>query len=241
MRYFSNFFEDRRMLTGSPSVGASYSSSASNHSYSGQLTLTEKQAKLSDLTNGNNTPKTKSDSFTTSNHFEILSAAQGGTNISAWDAVGATSVDDSNSCSTNTGLPRYADMSPAMRKLVDKVGDIPTITGPNGKVQVDREALIGQIVNYYTGPEGGSMNLNGFSAERFANANHDERMLMLRSMREQNDVAKAAKLEEDMRLAQERDKQKADQPTAAQTQQAQPNNTLMAMMQLATQALPMLF
>jgi hypothetical protein len=190
-----------------------------------------------DSFNKTTTAPINSDSFKTSNHFEILSAAQGGTNISAWDAVGATSVDDSNSCSTNTGLPRYADMSPAMRKLVDKVGDIPTITGPNGKVQVDREALTQRVVDYYTGPEGGSMNLDGFSVQGFMAADNDGRMSMLRSMREQNDVAKAAKLEEDMRLAQERDA--AAKAKENPQPQQQPNNTLGTVLQAGLQMMQM--
>lgn len=92
-----------------------------------------------------------------------------------------------------------------MRAHIDKFGEIPTRVGADGKVHVDREALTQRVVGYYAGPEGGSMNLGGFSAERFANAGHDERMSMLRDMRKQNDAAKAAKFEEDLRLAQERD------------------------------------
>ncbi|MEB3315464.1 MAG: hypothetical protein VKK32_04565 [Candidatus Melainabacteria bacterium] len=203
MRYFSNFFEDRRMLI--------YVDPASNKfgllghlTRKGTLANAPAGTSISQYLNKTTTP-INPDSFTGSNRFEILSAAQGGSNIPVWGAVGATSVHDSNSSSTNACLPRYSDLSPGMRAHIDKFGELPTYVGADGKVHVDREAQIQRVVDYYAGPEGGSMNLGGFSAERFANAGHDERMSMLREMRQQNDAAKAAKFEEDMRLAQERD------------------------------------
>jgi hypothetical protein len=91
-----------------------------------------------------------------------------------------------------------------MRAHIEKFGETPTYVGKDGKVHVDREKLIQRVVDYHAGPEGGSMNLGGF-AERFAKAGHDERISMLQDMRKQNDAAKAAKFEEDLRLAKERD------------------------------------
>jgi hypothetical protein len=221
MRYFSNFFEDRRILISVDPTSNKFE--LLSHLTGGTLS----SAPASTTAAAPSTTDTGTqDSFTrTSNRFQILSAAQGRSNIPEWDAVGASSVHDSNFDS----LPRYADLSPEMRAHVDKFGETPTYVGSDGKVHVDREALTQRVVDYYAGPEGGSMNLNGFSAERFANADHDGRMSMLRSMREQNDVAKAAKFEEDMRLAQKRD---AAKQTAANPQQAQ-NGTAntMAMIQ----------
>ena len=179
MRYFSDALEDRRVLI----------RSATNNPVS-QLpgipratAVTSTQIPPPSLI----TPSVpRSDSFTTSNHFKKSSSFQGD-RTAAWTGVGAK------------------DLSPEMRTHIDKFGETPTYVGKDGKVHVDREKLIQRVVDYYAGPEGGSMNLGGFSAERFANAGHDERMSMLRDMRKQNDAAKAAKFEEDLRLAQERD------------------------------------
>ena len=77
---------------------------------------------------------------------------------------------------------------------------------------IDTEAMVQAVVDYHVKD---GLNAEGFSAERFANAGHDERMAMLEEMRMQNDAAKAAKFEEDLRLAQERDAAKAAQNNAA--------------------------
>lgn len=180
MRYFSDALEDRRVFI----------RSATNNPVS-QLpgipratAVTSTQIPPLSLITPSVPP---SDSFTT---FKISSSFQGDP-TAAWTGVGAK------------------DLSPEMRTHIDKFGETPTYVGKDGKVHVDREKLIQRVVDYYAGPEGGSMNLGGFSAERFANAGHDERMSMLRDMRQQNDAAKAAKFEEDLRLAKERDRQKA--------------------------------
>jgi hypothetical protein len=241
MRYFSNFFEDRRILI---------SVDPTSHKFEllGHLTrggtLVSAPASTTGTGTGTSISPNKTttapinpDSFKTSNRFEILSAAQGGSNIPEWGAVGASSVHDSNSDTE----PSYSDLSPEMRAHVDKFGKTPTYVDDDGKVHVDREALTQRVVDYYAGPEGGSMNLDGFSVQEFMGAGHDKRMSMIRSMREQNDLAKAAKFEEDMRLAQERDKQKAQEQTAAQPQPAQPNNMLGSLVKFAMQqVIPML-
>jgi hypothetical protein len=192
MRYFSDALEDRRVLI----------RSATNNPVS-QLpnipratTVSSTQIPLPSLINPNSSRVSHSDSFTTSNHFEISSSVSGGS-TAAWTGVGAK------------------DLSPEMRAHIEKFGETPTYVGKDGKVHVDREKLIQRVVDYYAGPEGG---LKGFSVQGFMAAGHDERMAMLRSMREQNDAAKAAKFEEDLRLAKERDAAKAannNQVTAA--------------------------
>lgn len=181
MRYFSDALEDRRVLI----------RSATNNPVS-QLpnipratTVSSTQIPPPSLINPNSSRVFPSDSFTTSNHSEILSSVLGGS-TAAWTGVGAK------------------DLSPEMRAHIEKFGETPTYVGKDGKVHVDREKLIQRVVDYHAGPEGGSMNLGGF-AERFAKAGHDERISMLQDMRKQNDAAKAAKFEEDLRLAKERD------------------------------------
>ena len=102
-----------------------------------------------------------------------------------------------------------------MRAHIEKFGETPTYVGKDGKVHVDREKLIQRVVDYHAGPEGG---LKGFSVQGFMAAGHDERISMLQDMRKQNDAAKAAKFEEDLRLAKERDAAEAvnnNQVTAA--------------------------
>jgi hypothetical protein len=188
MRYFSNALEDRRVLI----------RSATNNPVS-QLpdipratAVTSTQIPPPSLI----TPRVpRSDSFTTSNHFKISSSFQGDP-TAAWTGVGAK------------------DLSPEMRTHIDKFGETPTYVGKDGKVHVDREKLIQRVVDYYAGPEGG---LKGFSVQGFMAAGHDERISMLQDMRKQNDAAKAAKFEEDLRLAKERDAAKAanNNPAAA--------------------------
>jgi hypothetical protein len=189
MRYFSDALEDRRVLI----------RSATNNPVS-QLpnipratTVSSTQIPPPSLI----TPRVpRSDSFTTSNHFEISSSVSGGS-TAAWTGVGAK------------------DLSPEMRAHIEKFGETPTYVGKDGKVHVDREKLIQRVVDYHAGPEGG---LKGFSVQGFMAAGHDERIFMLQDMRKQNDAAKAAKFEEDLRLAMERDAAKAannNQVTAA--------------------------
>jgi hypothetical protein len=204
MRYFSNFLEDRRMLISVDPVSNKFEL-LGHLTREGTLANAPAGTSISPYPFNKTTAPINPDSFETGNYFQILSAARGGSNIPAWEAVGATDVDDSNSSSTNACLPRYSDLSPGMRAHIDKFGELPTYVGDDGKVHVDRAALTQRVADYYAGPEGGSMNLNGFSAERFVNAGPDERMSMLIDMRKENDAAKAAKFEEDLRLAQERD------------------------------------
>jgi len=197
MRYFNNALEDRRVYIReiNPS-GNSYNPPSTELRRSlttGGQTLTEATAN-----NRYNTGNNPVDLFSsnTSNTSKLLV----GNNDTHWTGVGAFSPGSTGAC-----LPRYSDLSPGMRAHIDRFRELPTYVGADGKVHVDREAQIQRVVDYYAGPEGGSMKLGGFSAERFANADHDERMSMLRDMGEQNDLAKAAKFEEDLRLAQERD------------------------------------
>lgn len=205
MRYFNNALEDRRVYIReiNPS-GNSYktpSTELRRSLTSGGQTLTEATAN-----NRYNTGNNLGDSFS-SNTSKLFNDA-----ITPWTGVGAFSPGSTGAC-----LPRYSDLSPGMRAHIDRFRELPTYVGADGKVHVDREAQIQRVVDYYAGPKGGSMKLGGFSAERFANAGHDERMSMLRDMREQNDLAKAAKFEEDMRLAMERDAAKECNNPAAQS------------------------
>ncbi|NBV99056.1 MAG: hypothetical protein EBR67_06035 [Proteobacteria bacterium] len=113
------------------------------------------------------------------------------------------------------GASAVTNLSPEMRAHIEKFGETPTYVGKDGKVHVDREKLIQRVVDYHAGPEGG---LKGFSVQGFMAAGHDERISMLQDMRKQNDAAKAAKFEEDLRLAKERDAAEAvnnNQVTAA--------------------------
>jgi hypothetical protein len=214
MRYFSNFLEDRRMLISVDPVPNKFEL-LGHLTREGTLANAPAGTSISPYPFNKTTAPINPDSFETGNYFQILSAARGGSNIPAWEAVGATDVDDSNSSSTNACLPRYSDLSPGMRAHIDKFGELPTYVGDDGKVHVDREAQIQRVVDYCAGPEGGSMNLDGFSVEGFMAADNDGRMSMLKSMREQNEVAKADKFEEDMRLAQERDAAKEAQKNQA--------------------------
>jgi hypothetical protein len=196
MRYFNNALEDRRVYIREINPYGNFYKTPSTELRrsltTGGQTLTEATAD-----NRYNTGNNLGDLFS-SNTSKLLVGNNDA--ITPWTGVGAFSSGSTDAC-----LPRYSDLSPGMRAHIDEFGEIPTRVGADGKVHVDREALTQRVVDYYAGPEGGSMNLGGFSAERFANAGHDERMSMLRDMRKQNDAAKAAKFEEDLRLAQERD------------------------------------
>jgi hypothetical protein len=207
MRYFNNALGDRRVYIRNSGINP-YESSYNTPSTELRRSLTAgKSLREATANNGSNTGNLE-DLFSsnTSNTSKLLLSTKLSSSFNssttAWNEIGASSVDPR---STDACLPRYSDLSPEMRAHIDKFGEIPTRVGADGKVHVDREALTQRVVDYYAGPEGGSMNLGGFSAERFANAGHDERMSMLRDMRKQNDAAKAAKFEEDLRLAQERD------------------------------------
>jgi hypothetical protein len=204
MRYFNNALGDRRVyIREINSYGNSYTSPAELRRSLIGGHLTEAAAN-----NGSNTGNNPGDLFS-SNTYKLLSSFNSST--TAWNEIGAFSPRSTEAC-----LPRY---SPEMRAHIDKFGELPTYVGDDGKVHVDREAQIKRVVDYYAGPEGGSMNLGGFSAERFANAGHAERMSMLRDMRKQNDEAKAAKFEEDMRLAMQRDRERAEQQATPQPAQ----------------------
>ena len=214
MRYFSNALEDRRVCIRDSGINP-YVNSYNTSSTKLRKSLTTGGETLTKATTvASNANTNLADSFTklgSSNSYELLSNVNGGNNDainSDWTSLGALTFNNSNSYNTDAS-PQYSDLSRAMRTHIDKFGETPTYVGKDGKVHVDREKLIQRVVDYYAGPEGGSMNLGGFSAERFANAGHDERMSMLRDMRQQNDAAKAAKFEEDLRLAKERDRQKA--------------------------------
>ena len=215
MRYFSNFLEDRRFFT---SVGGS-----SNRYELLKLSRTNKEVTASTTsTTPNTTPSTTntgtSDLFTGSNKNKIYQSTVHG-NTTEWIGAGASSFDAS-----------YSDLSPEMRAHIDKFGETPTYVGDDGKVHVDREALTQRVADYYAGPEGGSMNLDGFSVQGFMAADNDGRMSMLKSMREQNNAYKAAKFEEDMRLAQERDAAKKFNTNTQQAQNGTTNtmNTVMS-------------
>ena len=203
MRYFNNALEDRRVF---------YIIDSGINPYAGSYTTPTKQPmNVSfgepplELIGGINTDTT--DPFTTTSNVFNISPSNGDP-APTWGRLGAVPYNYDAS-------PRYSDLSPAMRAHVDKFGETPTYVGSDGKVHVNREALIQRVVDSYAGPEGGSMNLDGFSVEGFMAADNDGRMAMLEEMRMQNDAAKAAKFEEDLRLAQERDAAKAAQNNAA--------------------------
>ncbi|MFZ4084167.1 MAG: hypothetical protein ACOYK1_01315 [Vampirovibrionia bacterium] len=218
MRYFSNALEDRRVYIGdsgiNPYAGLPRTRSAEVlQKLTAGKTLTEATT-VSNITNTNPVDSFTNTNLGSSNSFKLLSSVNGnnnsdnnGDNTSAWIDAGAAS-NYSNPDNTDAS-PRYSDLSPAMRAHVDKFGETPTYVGSDGKVHVDREALIQRVVDYYAGPEGGSMNLNKFSVSNFMAAGNDERIAMLGDMRKQNDADKAAKFEKDLKLAQERDAAKA--------------------------------
>jgi hypothetical protein len=228
MRYFNNALGDRRfyIIEINP-YGNSYTPPTDlRMSLIGGQTLTQATAN-----NRYNTGNNLGDSFS-SNTSKLFNDA-----ITPWTGVGAFSPGSTGAC-----LPRYSDLSPGMRAHIDKFGELPTYVGDDGKVHVDREAQIQRVVDYYAGPEGGSMKLGGFSAERFANAGHDERMSMLRDMRKENDAAKAAKFEEDLRLAQERDaaRECANNPVA-QSGVDRTGQIIASVGAIATRVIPLLF
>jgi hypothetical protein len=220
MRYFSNALEDRRVYIGdsgiNPYAGLPRTRSAEVlQKLTAGKTLTEATTVVSNITNTNPVDSFTNTNLGSSNSFKLLSSVNGGNNnsdnTSDWINAGAASSNYSNSDNTEASLPRYSDLSSKMREHIDKFGEIPTRVGSDGKVHVDREALTQRVVDYYAGPEGGSMNLNKFSVSNFMAAGNDERMAMLGDMRKQNDAAKAAKFEEDLKLAQERDAAKEAQ------------------------------
>jgi hypothetical protein len=197
MRYFSDALEDRRVSIRDSGINP-YVNSYNTSSTELRKGLATGGKTLAPGTVSNITNTIPADSYVnqeSSNAYQLSLSAKRGSNaaiISNWTNVGAS--------------PSSSDLSPEMRAHIEKFGETPTYVGKDGKVHVDREKLIQRVVDYYAGPEGG---LKGFSVQGFMAAGHDERIAMLRSMREQNDAAKAAKFEEDLRLAKERDAEKA--------------------------------
>ena len=231
MRYFNNALEDRRVYIREINPYGNFykppSTELRRSLTTGGQTLTEATAN-----NRYNTGNNPEDLFS-SNTSKLLV----GNNDTPWTDVGAFSPGSTGAC-----LPRYSDLSPGMRAHIDRFGEIPTRVGADGKVHVDREAQIQRVVDYYAGPRGGSMKLGGFSAERFANAGHDERMAMLRDMREQNDLAKADKFKEDMRLAMERDAAKeCNNNPAAHSGVDRTGQIIASVGAIATRVIPLLF
>jgi hypothetical protein len=206
MRYFSDALEDRRVSIGDSGINP-YVNSYNTSSTELRKGLATGGKTLAPRTVSNITNTIPADSYVnqeSSNAYQLSLSAKRGSNaaiISDWTNVGASSFDN-----TEASLPSSSDLSPEMRAHIEKFGETPTYVGKDGKVHVDREKLIQRVVDYHAGPEGG---LKGFSVQGFMAAGHNERTSMLQDMRKQNDAAKAAKFEEDLRLAKERDAEKA--------------------------------
>jgi hypothetical protein len=210
MRYFSNFLEDRRVLISSPSVG--FNKYQLRSELTKRTSLSSATANTTGITSSNTNTGT-SDLFTTagSNTSKILASID---NTTEWTKVNAVS-------------PK----TEAERKFEQRYGtEIPR----NEDGSVNTAAIVQAVVDYHVKD---GLNAEGFSPELFANADHDTRMSMLRSMREQNEVEKAAKFEEDMRLAMERDA--AAKAAAINTQPAQNGTAVIVngVMQIAEFAL----
>jgi hypothetical protein len=233
MRYFSNFFEDRSFFY------IPDASSASNNPYLGSTTA---KALRANLTNGesltkattgtNTTADTLRDSFVDagSNKAQILAVAQNPTdnpnNTMEWTTAGAT-------------IPK----TEATGKWQARFGDIPL----KADGTLDTKAMEGmafaefeRLYPTYNSDDAraatgaGGLDLGGYTLREYTELPFEEQMKVARDQKAREEEENATKFQAAL-------KEKADQPTAAQTQQAQPNNTLGSLVQFAMQqVLPML-
>ena len=192
MRYFNNAQEDRRVLISSPSVGGS----------SNAYELTNAARTISETSNG----------ATSSNAHELANAASTMGKTPSPNAVGVDRYDNTGSNkskirdaidngNTNEWLKLNAKTAPE-KEFDLKYGE----TSRNEDGSVNKEAMIQKIVDSHMKD---GMNLDGFSVQGFMAADNNGRISMLRIMQEQYNANEAAKSEEYMRLARERDAARA--------------------------------
>lgn len=236
MRYFSNALEDRRVFyirdSGiKPYAGLPRTSSAQNLT-AGTLNSTPC---VSDIPNTNpvdlftNTNLGSSNSSNSSNSFKLLSSVNDVNDVNgAWSAATGAQAVALEAVKTPA---LEAVKTPAEKDFEERYGtEIPRKEDGS----IDTEAMVQAVVDYHVKD---GLNAEGFSAERFTNAGNDERMAMLGDMRKQNDAAKAAEFEEDMRLAMERDAA----AKAAENPQTQQDNTLGMILNAVVQGLQLCF
>ncbi|MFM7457675.1 MAG: hypothetical protein ACKO3R_03310 [bacterium] len=208
MRYFSNALEDRRVYIRDSGINPyvnSYNTSSTELRKSlttGGKTLTEATTVASNITNTN-----PADSFTklgSSNSYELLSNVNGSNNdaiTSDWTSAGA--------------------FKPiALTEFEARFGKVPVDANGN----FNEEAMIAMASAGFNTEYGGSGDgASNFSVSNWMRLDHDGRMYWLGNMKAEYEAQKAAKFEEDMRLAMERDaeRERNNNPVA----QPQNNNT----------------
>jgi hypothetical protein len=193
MRYFNNALEDRRVYIRDSGINPyvnSYNTSSTELRKSlttGGKTLTEATTVASNVTNTNS-----ADSFTklgSSNSYELLSNVNGSNNdaiSSDWTSAGAFKPSGSI----------------ALTEFKARFGEVPVDANGN----FNKEAMIAKASDGLLAEYGGSgEGASNFSVSDFMNGNHADRMWDLGQMKAEHEAQKAAKFEEDLRLAQERD------------------------------------
>lgn len=198
MRYFSDALEDRRVFyirdSGINPYVNSYNTSSTELRKSlttGGKTLTEATTVASNVTNTNS-----ADSFTklgSSNSYELLSNVNGSNNdaiSSDWTSAGAFKPSGSI----------------ALTEFKARFGEVPVDANGN----FNKEAMIAKASDGLLAEYGGSgEGASNFSVSNFMGLDHNARMYTLRKMKLEDEARTAAKFEEDLRLAKERDRQKA--------------------------------
>jgi hypothetical protein len=195
-----------------------------------------------------------------SNKYQLRSELTKGTSLSSATA-NTTGITSSN---TNTGTSDLfttagSDTSKILASIDNNTTEWTKVNAVSPKTEAERKfeqrygteiprnedgsvntaAIVQAVVDYHVKD---GLNAEGFSAERFANADHDTRMSMLESMREQNEADKAAKFEEDMRLAVERDAAKeCNNNPAAHSGVDTTGQIIASVGAIATRVIPLLF
>jgi hypothetical protein len=187
MRYFNNALEDRRVYIRDSGINPyvnSYNTSSTELRKSlttGGKTLTEATTVASNITNTN--PADSFNKLESSNTYELLSNVNGSNNdaiTSDWTSAGAFKPSGSI----------------ALTEFKARFGEVPF-----NKEAMIAKASDGLLVEYGGSGDGAS----NFSVSDFMNGNHAQRMFDLGQMKAESEAQKAAKFEEDMRLAKERD------------------------------------
>jgi hypothetical protein len=203
MRYFSDALEDRRVSIRDSGINP-YAGSYTTPSTELRKSLTTVGKTLTEATVSNITNTNPADSFTkvgSSNSYELLSRVNGGNNdaiISDWTSAGAFKPSGSI----------------ALTEFKARFGEVPVDANGN----FNKEAMIAKASAGFNTEYGGNRDgASNFPVSNLMGLDNDGRRAMLGNMKAEYEAQKAAKFEEDLRLAKERDaaKEAKNNPAAS--------------------------
>lgn len=209
MRYFNDALEDKRVYIRDSGINP-YAGSYTTAPTELRKSLTTGGKTLTEATASNISNISPTDSFInaeSSNTYKLLSSVNSRNN----DAI--------NSDWTSAGALKPSG-SIALTEFKARFGEVPVDANGN----FDKEAMIAKASAGFNAEYGGNGDAaSNFSVSNFMGLDNDGRMAMLGQMKAEHEAQKAAKFEEDMRLAKERDaaKQAQNNPVAANNTTAQ--------------------